>query len=108
MKQNKLDEMMKNEIDPKCFNDKRRGFALTNRGELIPCCWADGAPWNKNHPTYQKLVKVSKIADYDSINEILMTDEWIEFAENLSKGKGMPVCHQLCQKSVEHKKQYIK
>jgi hypothetical protein len=99
---------MKNEIDPKCFDDRQPGFALTNCGELIPCCWADGFPKNDKDPTYQKLLKVSKIADYDSIDEILMTDEWLEFAENLSKGKGMQVCYEVCKKSVELKKQYIK
>ena len=92
-----MDELIKNEIDAKCLDNRQQAFALTTRGELIPCCWAD-TQWNRDHPTYQELIKVSNIADYDSIEEILMTDEWIEFTENLMNGKGMPVCHITCKK----------
>jgi len=97
---------MEDEIDPKCLDSRQNAFGLTNRGELIPCCWADNQV-NRKDPIYQRLTMVSHIADYDSIDEILMTDEWLEFTENLLKGKGMQVCHQVCKKrsSPQHKKE---
>ena len=106
MDKNQIDELMKNEIDAKCLDNRQQAFGFTNRGELIPCCWADTG-YNRDHPTFQKLVKVSKIADHDSIEDILMTDEWIEFTENLMNGKGMPVCHHVCKKrtTAQHKKE---
>ena len=106
MDKNQIDELMKNEIDAKCLDSRQQAFGLTNRGELIPCCWVDTG-YNRDHPTFQKLVKVSNIADHDSIEDILMTDEWIEFTENLFNGKGMPVCHHVCKKrkTAQHKKE---
>ena len=106
MDKNQIDELMKNEIDAKCLDSRQQAFGLTNRGKLIPCCWVDTG-YNRDHPTFQKLVKVSNIADHDSIEDILMTDEWIEFTENLFNGKGMPVCHHVCKKrkTAQHKKE---
>ena len=105
---NKINETIKNEIDAKCLDDRQQAFGLTNRGELVPCCWID-QQINRDHPTFKKLIKVSNIADYDSIEQILMTDEWIEFTENLMNGKGLPTCHRICKKreDAQHKKEIV-
>ena len=93
------------EIDPKCMNGKQEAFGITNRGEVIPCCWADTEKVRKD-PDYKKLVAVSNINDYDTVEEIFLQDEWIEFAENLEKGDNVfDVCYTICKKreSPQHK-----
>jgi len=79
---------------PKCFNGHLQA-AITNRGHLIPCCYCD-TKTNLSSPEMIKLLKVSKIEDYDSIEEILLTDEWLEFANNLASDKGPPACWNVC------------
>lgn len=87
----------KSELDPKCFDRRQESYAITNRMELIPCCWLDNQV-NRQDIEYGQLLLASRIYDYDSIDEILLTDEWIEFYENLGKGKGFPMCHVVCKK----------
>ena len=31
----------RSELDPKCFDRRQESYAITNRMELIPCCWLD-------------------------------------------------------------------
>ena len=94
------------ELDPKCFDRRQEAYAITNRMELIPCCWLDNQI-NRKDIEYGQLLLASRIYDYDSIDEILLTDEWIEFYENLGKGKGFPMCHIVCKKreTPQHKKE---
>jgi hypothetical protein len=55
-------------------------------------------PANQLDVDYQKLLKVSKISDYDNIEEIYLTKEWTEFVENLKKHKGFFACKITCPK----------
>ena len=93
----RLKRYKEQELDPKCLDNRQENFGLTNRGELIPCCWLD-TPLNRHDKDYQKLLAVSKIEDYDSIHEILLTDEWVEFSKNISNGIGFGICHLTCKK----------
>ena len=88
---------MNNEIklDPKCLKDNKMQMAVTNNGELIPCCWCDSAH-TRDNPTYKKLLAVSKIDDYEKIEDILETIEWKEFENNLRNNKGLPACERTC------------
>lgn len=94
------------ELDPKCFDNRQEAFALTNRMEVIPCCWLDTQA-NRKNPEYQKLLLASRLQDYDSVEEIFMQEEWIEFRNNLIQGKGFPICHLVCKKrnTAQHKKE---
>lgn len=96
------------ELEPKCFNNLQEAFGTTNRGQIIPCCWLDTQA-TRNDPNYQKLLKVSNIDDYDSIEEIFLTDEWVEFYSNLKKGIGFPTCYRICKKTKNknHKKETV-
>jgi|SRR6056297_779578 len=89
------------ELDPQCFKGTI-AYAVTNRGHLIPCCRCDD-PATMNDPEFQKLLAVSKISDYDNIDEILSTKEWIEFVENLKNHKGPHACFHTCRKNKEEK-----
>ena len=88
-------------FSPKCFphgKERRQQVALTNKGELIPCCWLDQRDKLK-HPTMVALLKVSKVDDYEKIEDIFKTNEWQEFAKNLAEKNMkeiMPVCKQMC------------
>ncbi len=103
-----LEDWRNAEIDPKCLNGQQEAFAITNRGELIPCCWLDTGHQRKEED-YMKLVWASNITDYDNIEEILLQDEWIEFYENLKKGRGFAFCHHVCKKreTNQHKRMTI-
>ena len=96
------------ELDPKCMNGKQEAFAITNRGELIPCCWLD-TQVNRKDQDYMELVLASNVDDYDSIDEILFQPEWIEFRKNLKKNKGFAICHYVCKKrdSAQHKREVV-
>ena len=93
---NKKEEITENQLDPMCLKNEVQ-VAITNQGELIPCCYID-TPSNNLDPEYKKLLKVSKINDYDNIEEIYLTKEWIEFAENLRNHKGFSACRNICPK----------
>ena len=85
------------DFEPKCMlqgNDRRQQVAVTNRGHLIPCCWCD-QPRASKDPIMKQMLKVSKISDHNSIEDILTTKEWQEFAKNLAEknlNKVRPVC----------------
>lgn len=96
------------DIEPKCQTKAQPMFGFTKHGELIPCCWLDTGE-NREDPEYQKLLSVSKITDYESIEDILLTDEWLEFAEHIKNKKTtIEGCTKQCKKgSVSKKEIYI-
>ena len=99
------------QFSPKCFPNKQRTqqVALTNRGELIPCCWIDHRD-RLEHPTMVKMLKVSKVSDYENVEDIFKTKEWQEFAKNLAEKnikELMPVCKQNCGGKVFKKENWI-
>jgi len=83
-------------LDPKCLNNKMQ-VALTNKGELIPCCYCD-TKLTRQDPKFQQLLKVSKISNYDTIEEIYLTKEWIDFKKDLENDKGPFACFNTCPK----------
>jgi len=82
-------------LDPQCMKDEM-SYAVTNRGELVPCCRCDD--WETvDEPDFKRLLAVSKIEDYDTIDEILLQPEWIEFQNNLKNNKGPYACWYTCR-----------
>ena len=67
-------------LKPLCFKDF--SMAITNKGYLIPCCFCDDPP-TMDDPEFQKLLKVSNIKDYDNIEDIFYTKEWMDFYKKL-------------------------
>ena len=94
---NKKEDYIENQLDPMCLKNEVH-VAITNQGELIPCCYID-TPDNNLNSEYKKLLKVSKISDYDNIEEIYLNKEWLEFAENLKNHKGFKACQNICPKN---------
>lgn len=81
-------------LQPKCFDNFL--MAITNDGYLFPCCYCDDQI-TRNDPNFKKLMAVSKIDDYDSLDEIVSTQEWKNFEENLRNNKGPFACINTCQ-----------
>ena len=78
---------------PDCFGHLPFG---TNRyGRLLPCCKVDDIG-NYGDSMYYEMLEASKISDYDSIEDMLNTDVWKKFFENLKNNKGMNRCHDMC------------
>jgi len=94
----------KEELEPQCLkNDSREEVmqaAIDNRGHLIPCCYCDTVE-NGKDINYQKLLKVSKISDYENIEEIYLNKEWTEFVENLKNNIGFHACYVTCRKNKD-------
>lgn len=87
-------------LDPKCLKGTMQ-VAMTNRGELIPCCYCDTRKTLAD-PEFQNLVKVSKISDYEKIEDIYETKEWKNFADNLKKNIGPWACWATCEKREDN------
>ena len=94
------------EIDAKCMDHRQPAFGITNLNQLIPCCWCDNND-NRKDINYQKLLMASNISDYDSIEEILTTDEWMDFYAGLKENRGFAVCYHVCRKrsAPQHKRE---
>tara|TARA_B100002019_G_C21254925_1_gene593283 strand:- start:1637 stop:2023 length:387 start_codon:yes stop_codon:yes gene_type:complete len=88
------------ELDPLCFKDAI-ALAVTNKGVLIPCCRMDD-PHTMNDPRMQQFLKVSVINENNSIEDILKSKEWKEFADNLSKNIGPNACRTTCAKQKKY------
>ena len=94
---------MPSDLEPRCMlqgKERRQQAAVTNRGHLIPCCWVD-QPKELEHPVMKEMLKVSKISEVESIDEILLSEPWQKFAKNLAERNMkeiMPVCKKHCRK----------
>ena len=72
---------------PKCVEGK--SFALNSQGYLLPCCWTD--PLRKLKSNYDgnldgmdSLFKEElNIENVDTISDIILSDEWIDFFNSL-------------------------
>ena len=97
-------------IEPRCMlqgKERRQQAAVTNRGHLIPCCWVD-QPKELEHPIMKEMLKVSKISEVKSIDEILLSEPWQKFAKDLAERNMkeiMPVCIKHCKKPLGDKDQ---
>lgn len=89
------------ELDPKCLKGTI-ALAVTNQGYLVPCCRCDD-PRTMNNPEFQKLLAVSKISDYENIEQIMYTEEWSKFKSELEQHRGPAACWSLCQKNKPQK-----
>tara|TARA_Y100000004_G_C8731535_1_gene334533 strand:- start:97 stop:405 length:309 start_codon:yes stop_codon:yes gene_type:complete len=86
-------------IYPRC--EKKTGgkdYALSAKGYLLPCCWCDAITPDKD-PALKKLFNEHlHINNNDSVEEILLSDEWIEFKNTITKDydNAPDVCKRYC------------
>tara|TARA_A100001011_G_scaffold399413_1_gene507942 strand:- start:3400 stop:3753 length:354 start_codon:yes stop_codon:yes gene_type:complete len=100
---------------PECFDIKERRekhsaskeFGMSNDGYLLPCCWADGESWKRPenghghkcdyvHALHDEELKIE---NNESIEEILLSDQWINFYQALERGYKEDISYapKLCQ-----------
>jgi len=84
---------MTKKLNPKCF--KNWATAYTATGYLVPCCYCDN-PETMNDSNFKKLLDASKVEESNSIEDILLSDEWSNFRDNLKKDIAPNVCFRYC------------
>lgn len=84
---------MKN-IFPKCLNDNHE-MGHTSRGYILPCCWAD-RPDLFTGDMKDLVQKKFKLNNVQSISEIIESNEWQNFYNDLKNGLGRKICHIYC------------
>lgn len=87
-------EIKSDKLYPKCLVGSQQ-FAIDNMGHLIPCCQCDST-YNLRDKNYIEFLNHVKIEDYESIEEILLSDAWLLFEENLKNNQGFRMCHRYC------------
>jgi hypothetical protein len=90
-------------IKPMCFNGNMN-LAVTNRGQVLPCCHCDTERMMKD-PEFKKLAENSYLKDYDHVNDILSNDHWQAFYESLENNRGPFACWDTCRSNKKQGKQ---
>jgi hypothetical protein len=100
---------MSKEWRPQCVLNTATGrsFGSSAKGYLTPCCWIDFSFYKdieelrSDDPQLVSLFEEHlKIKNNDSIEEILLSDEWIEFYDNLASVDTAPkTCKRYCYKN---------
>ena len=88
---------------PRCMGGTKPP-AYSATGYILPCCWADD---DKVLDEFKFLMKEHlKLENVESINDIFLSDEWIEFFNMLEQnGNNAPyVCKKYCSKKWETKR----
>lgn len=91
-------------LNPKCINHRNGNNelvtkAVNNRGQLMPCCYCDsGTLASKKDKILLELAKHSYINDWDSIEEMVNSEPWVNFYKELldPDGEHSPICVYLC------------
>lgn len=82
---------------PKCLDEDREFGNSSRGGYLLPCCWTD-IP-NLFESDFKDLVKNKfKISEVNSIEEIIESEEWVSFYNNLKNNIAPEYCYQICGK----------
>jgi len=88
-------------LKPKCA--KGKSFALNAEGYLLPCCWTDPlrklkSDYNGSMAGMDDLFKEElKIENVDTIEDIIMSIEWLDFFNGLIKETSVPkICTRYC------------
>ena len=84
---------MKN-LFPKCLNESSQ-MGHTARGYILPCCWSD-RPDLFESDMKDLVQKKFKLDNIESIEEVLFSEEWQIFYNDLKNGKGRKICHIYC------------
>lgn len=93
---------MSEEFYPQCVHgiyreDGRnlRLTAYTNNGYLLPCCLIEGVEF---HPVFSKFLDPDlKVENNESISDIITSDTWVDFFDNIINRKDVPeICLRKC------------
>lgn len=83
-------------LHPKCLESDAE-FGNTSLGYLLPCCWWDQP--NLFETDLKDLLKDKfKISNVESIDDILNSEEWLLFYNNLKNNIAPEHCFKMCGK----------
>ena len=93
---------MSREWNPLCLKSENpEGFGTTATGYIVPCCYCD--PYGKDISNHDPLCAALfdeelKLENNDSIEEILLSDQWKAFYDAIMDGpeKAPMVCRRIC------------
>lgn len=81
-------------IQPKCLNGQQE-LGHTARGYVLPCCWWD-VPFLFDSEIKELVKEKFRLNNASSINEILQSEEWKTFYQDLKKGNAPSHCYKFC------------
>ena len=97
---------------PKCV--KGKSFALNAEGYLLPCCWTDPLRklklnYDGNMDGMDSLFKEKlNIENVDTINDIILSDEWINFFNKLINETSIPkICTRYCGTDTDTREETV-
>lgn len=86
---------------PKCLTDKQEKYPyLSATGQLYPCCWLDSTQLTDEE--FASLNKDNLNIKYNTIDEIINSDEWREFYGNLKVDTCPSFCKQRCSTNLKN------
>jgi hypothetical protein len=98
--------------NPQCITRKDKGFGTSAKGFLTPCCWVDFSFYKDLEDIEAKDPKLSilfkdslKVSNNESIEDILLSNEWLEFHDNLILG--VEYAPRVCKKNCYTSSKYI-
>lgn len=95
-----IPELLK--FKPRCMDPVRpKEFGHSAQGHLIPCCWMDKNNLYTMDDVHEALFADHlKLKNFDSIDELLLTDEWQEFYNALLDiNKAPKICLRKCSRN---------
>ena len=93
-------------INPKCEkNEKSKDYAYSAKGFLLPCCWCDTITPEKDKELFKLFNPKLHLDNVDNIEEILLSDEWINFKQTITKDfeNAPSVCKRFCGTNQQFK-----
>jgi|TARA_B100001094_G_scaffold80969_1_gene77179 hypothetical protein len=83
-------------INPKCKAGK--DYSYSAKGFLLPCCWCDTVNPETDKELHKLFNPELHLSNVDSIEEVLLSDEWLNFDESITKDfdKAPKVCKRYC------------
>ena len=71
-------------INPRCEKGKQsKDYAYSAKGFLLPCCWCDTINPKSDKELYKLFNPNLHLSNVDSIDEILLSDEWLDFKRSI-------------------------
>ena len=87
----------KETINPKCLHTDR-DLSFANTGHILPCCWLNTS---YNQPGIKELFSEKLHIDNNTVEDIINSEEWINFFNNLKTGKAPKNCRIFCSGPLE-------
>ncbi len=90
-------------INPKCKAGK--DYSYSAKGFLLPCCWCDTVNPETDKELHKLFNPELHLSNVDSIEEVLLSDEWLNFDESITKDfdKAPKVCKRYCGTNQQFK-----